>query len=144
VTVPAPGRLFGRTGELDAMRQLIANVRSGQSAVLVLRGEAGGFALPDTADLPRRIEDQYLERLAELPEPARRLVLLAAAYPVGDSALILRAAQVLGLDIGAMNLAAGSALSDSLGPLAVEQERLAGRDGGGKRQTNRRGARSWT
>ena len=33
--------LLGRTAELDTLRQLIANVRAGQSAVLVVRGEAG-------------------------------------------------------------------------------------------------------
>jgi DNA-binding CsgD family transcriptional regulator len=73
---------------------------------------AGGFALPDAGDLPRRIEDQYIDRLGALPREAQRLVLLAAADPVGDSALILRAAQILGLDIGAMNLAAAAGLLD--------------------------------
>jgi DNA-binding CsgD family transcriptional regulator len=73
---------------------------------------AGGFALPDTGDLPRRIEGQYVERLRELPEVVQRLVLLAAADPVGDSALILRAARVLGLDISAMNTAADVGLLD--------------------------------
>ena len=49
---------------------------------------AGGFALPDAGDLPRRIEDQYAARLGELPDEVQRLVLLAAADPVGDPALI--------------------------------------------------------
>jgi DNA-binding CsgD family transcriptional regulator len=71
---------------------------------------AGGFALPDAGDLPRRIEDQYAARLGKLPTEVQRLVLLAAADPVGDPALILRAAQVLGLDIGAMNLAVAADL----------------------------------
>jgi DNA-binding CsgD family transcriptional regulator len=66
---------------------------------------AGGFALPDAGDLPRRIEDQYAARLGKLPAEVQRLVLLAAADPVGDPALILRAAQVLGLDTGTMDLA---------------------------------------
>ena len=71
---------------------------------------AGGFALPDAGDLPRRIEDQYAARLGELPAGVRRLVLIAAADPVGDPALILRAARVLGLDTGTMNLAAAADL----------------------------------
>ncbi len=71
---------------------------------------AGGFALPDTVDVTRRIENQYAERLAELPEEVRRLVLLAAADPVGDPALILRAAQVLGLDIRTVDAAAATGL----------------------------------
>ena len=71
---------------------------------------AGGFALPDAGDLPRRIEDQYAARLGELPAEVQRLILLAAADPVGDPALILRAAQVLGLDTGAINLAVAADL----------------------------------
>ena len=71
---------------------------------------AGGFALPDAGDLPRRIEDQYAARLGELPAEVQRLILLAAADPVGDPALILRAAEVLGLDPGTMNLAVAADL----------------------------------
>ena len=71
---------------------------------------AGGFALPDAGDLPGRIEAQYLERLGELPEQAQRLVLLAAADPVGNAALILRAAYGLGLDIAGVTLAADAGL----------------------------------
>ena len=71
---------------------------------------AGGFALPDAGDLPRRIEAQYLERLGELPEQAQRLILLAAADPVGDAGLILRGAHVLGLDTGGLGLAAEAGL----------------------------------
>ena len=47
---------------------------------------AGGFALPHAGDLPTRIDDQYVKRLRELPRVAQRLVLLAAADPVEDSA----------------------------------------------------------
>ncbi len=71
---------------------------------------AGGFALPDAGDLPRRIEDQYAARLGELPTEVQRLILLAAADPVGDPALILRAARVLGLDTGTVHLAAAADL----------------------------------
>lgn len=46
-------------------------------------GLAGGYALPDAADLPQRIEDQYARRVGELPDGAQRLLLLAAADPVG-------------------------------------------------------------
>jgi DNA-binding CsgD family transcriptional regulator len=73
---------------------------------------AGGFALPRAGDLPKRIENQYIERLRELPPETQRLVLLAAADPVGDSALLLRAARALQLDIAAVNLAAEAGLLD--------------------------------
>ncbi len=71
---------------------------------------AGGFALPDAGDVPRRLEDQYARRLRDLPDHAQRLILLAAADPVGDATLVLRAAQVLGLDIKAIDLAAEAGL----------------------------------
>ena len=73
---------------------------------------AGGFALPDAGDLPRLIEDQYVERLGTLPPDAQRLVLLAAADPVGEVALILRAAQRLGLNIGVLEAAAEAGFLD--------------------------------
>jgi DNA-binding CsgD family transcriptional regulator len=73
---------------------------------------AGGFALPHAGDLPKRIEDQYLARLGNLPDEAQQLVLLAAADPVGDSALIFRAAQVLGLDIRAIDFVGAAGLID--------------------------------
>src|SRR5580693_7087897 len=136
---PAPDYLAGlpelRLGGLDeqSARALLATVISGPLdesvrarilaethghplALLELyRGRsaadlAGGFALPDTGDLPRRIEDRYAARLSELPAEVQRLVLLAAADPVGDPALILRAAEVLGLDPGTMNLAVAADL----------------------------------
>jgi DNA-binding CsgD family transcriptional regulator len=71
---------------------------------------AGGFALPDAGDLPRRIENQYIERLGELPPEAQRMTLLAAADPVGDAALVFRAARLLGLDAGAANPAVAAGL----------------------------------
>jgi DNA-binding CsgD family transcriptional regulator/tetratricopeptide (TPR) repeat protein len=58
---------------------------------------AGGFAGPDAAGLPGRLQDHYLQRVRALPEPARRLMLLAAADPTGDAALLWRAAPILGL-----------------------------------------------
>jgi DNA-binding CsgD family transcriptional regulator len=59
---------------------------------------AGGFALPDAGDLPRRLEDHYVRRLDALPAETRRLMLLAAADPVGDATLLWRAAQRLGIE----------------------------------------------
>src|SRR4051794_35081569 len=51
-------------------------------------GFAGGFATVDEMSLSDRIEDEYLVRLRTLPEDTQRLVLLAAADSVGDTALI--------------------------------------------------------
>jgi AAA ATPase domain len=41
VTVQPPPRLLGRVGELEVLRRLLADVRGGKSAVLVVRGEPG-------------------------------------------------------------------------------------------------------
>jgi DNA-binding CsgD family transcriptional regulator len=59
---------------------------------------AGGFGLPAATNLPRHLEDLYLRRVGELPEATQRLLLLAAAEPTGDPALIWRAAHWLGVD----------------------------------------------
>jgi AAA ATPase domain len=58
---------------------------------------AGGFGLPVALPLSAGIEQSFARRLARLPRDARRLLLLAAAEPVGDPALLWRAAQQLGI-----------------------------------------------
>ena len=62
---------------------------------------AGGPGLGGPAGLPGRIEESFGRRLELLPEPARRLVLLAAADPAGDAALLWRACALAGIDPGA-------------------------------------------
>jgi DNA-binding CsgD family transcriptional regulator len=58
---------------------------------------AGGFGLPAALPLSSGIEQSYARRLGRLPRDARRLLLLAAAEPVGDRALLRRAALLLGI-----------------------------------------------
>jgi DNA-binding CsgD family transcriptional regulator len=62
---------------------------------------AGGFGLPVAMPLSSQIEKNFERRLAGLPEDSRRLLLLAAADPVGDPALVLRAAGSLGISASA-------------------------------------------
>jgi DNA-binding CsgD family transcriptional regulator/tetratricopeptide (TPR) repeat protein len=57
---------------------------------------AGGFGLLGQ-DLPGRIEERFVQRLGTLSETGRRLLLVAAADPVGDPLLLWRAAERLGL-----------------------------------------------
>jgi DNA-binding CsgD family transcriptional regulator len=57
---------------------------------------AGGFGLP-TVPLSASIEESFTRRLASLPRDERRLLLLAAADPLGDPALLWRAADRLGI-----------------------------------------------
>jgi DNA-binding CsgD family transcriptional regulator len=77
---------------------------------------AGGFGLPAALPLSAGIEQSFTRRLARLPRDARRLLLLAAAEPVGDPALLWRAAQQLGIPETAAH--------------AVESEGLLTLDGG--------------
>ncbi len=58
---------------------------------------AGGFGLPAAVPLHAGIEDRFVRWFAALPADARRLVLLAAADPTGDAALVWRAAERLGI-----------------------------------------------
>jgi DNA-binding CsgD family transcriptional regulator len=55
---------------------------------------AGGFGLP-AVPLSTSIEESFTRRLARLPGDARRLLLIAAADPTGDPAVMWRAAQQL-------------------------------------------------
>ncbi|MGO9487892.1 MAG: helix-turn-helix transcriptional regulator [Solirubrobacteraceae bacterium] len=96
--------------------QLVAETRGNPLALLELpRGLtaaelAGGFALPDAGGLPAHLEDHYVRRLRKLPEPTQRLMLLAAADPLGDATLIRRAAATAGVGAAALTLAEGEQL----------------------------------
>ena len=58
---------------------------------------AGGFGLPGALPLSERIEQSFQRRLAVLSSDAQRLLLLAAAEPLGDPALLWNAARRLGI-----------------------------------------------
>jgi DNA-binding CsgD family transcriptional regulator len=62
---------------------------------------AGGFGLLDAPGLSGRIEDSFRRRLAGLPAETQRLLLVAAAEPVGDPVLLWRAAERLGIGVQA-------------------------------------------
>src|SRR5918998_1221164 len=106
-----PGRLDERVRQ-----RIVAETRGNPLALLELpRGMtavqlSGGFELPDAADLAGRLEDRYLQRVRELPEATQRLLLLAAADPVGDAALLWRAAATLSIAITAITPAAEAQL----------------------------------
>jgi DNA-binding CsgD family transcriptional regulator len=58
---------------------------------------AGGFGLPAEMPLSASIEKSFSRRLLGLPKNVRRLLLVAATDPVGDPALVWRAAERLGI-----------------------------------------------
>ncbi|GAA1377293.1 ATP-binding protein [Catellatospora chokoriensis] len=96
-----PGPLDERVRE-----RILEESRGNPLALLVLPTDltlpelAGGFGLPTSrspTSRTSRIERCYLRRLGALPPQARQLLLVAAADPVGDPALLWRAAAGLGL-----------------------------------------------
>ena len=85
------------------LERIVAETRGNPLALLELPRElspaqlAGGFGLPEVRPALDRIEDSFLRRIELLPEPARMLLVLAAADPTGDAVLVWRAARQLGL-----------------------------------------------
>jgi DNA-binding CsgD family transcriptional regulator/tetratricopeptide (TPR) repeat protein len=106
-----PGRLDERVAD-----ELLAETRGNPLALLELpRGLtaaqlAGGFALPGALSLSGRIEESFLKRLENLPTETQRLLVVAAAEPTGDPALLWRAAEQLGITSTALEPAESIAL----------------------------------
>jgi DNA-binding CsgD family transcriptional regulator len=94
-----PGRLD------DHVRDRIISETGGNPLALLELSQAmsrseraSGFAPPPAGDIPGRMEQRYLSRVSALPESTRLLVLLAAADPLGDAALLWRAADRLSVE----------------------------------------------
>ena len=62
---------------------------------------AGGFERPDARPLASQIERSFAQRVESLSPETRRLLLTAAAEPVGDVSLLLRALTALGVPVSA-------------------------------------------
>jgi DNA-binding CsgD family transcriptional regulator len=83
--------------------RIVAETRGNPLALLELpRGRsaaelAGGFGLAQVLPLPGRIEESFVRRVEALPAQSRLLLLVAAAEPAGDPALVWRAARWLEL-----------------------------------------------
>jgi hypothetical protein len=107
-------------GPIDARvrDQILAETRGNPLALLGLpRGLtvaelAGGFGLPAVVPLAGRIEESFGRRVGALPHQTRRLLLLAAADPSGDPALVWWAAARLGVGAEAAALAAEAGLAE--------------------------------
>jgi DNA-binding CsgD family transcriptional regulator len=85
----------------DVLERIVVETHGNPLALLELpRGLtptqlAGGFGLPAAVPLSAIIEESFTRRLTNLPGGARRFLLVAAADPVGDPALVWRAAREL-------------------------------------------------
>jgi DNA-binding CsgD family transcriptional regulator len=93
------------SGPLDerVRERIIAETRGNPLALLELPHGmtpaqlAGGFGLQDAPALSGRIEESFQRRLETMPADTRLLLLAAAAEPLGDVALLWRAADRLGI-----------------------------------------------
>ena len=71
---------------------------------------AGGFGLVGAQALTGRIEESFVRRVEALSDETRRLLLVAAAEPVGDPLLLGRAAERLWISPAAAEEAAADGL----------------------------------
>jgi DNA-binding CsgD family transcriptional regulator/tetratricopeptide (TPR) repeat protein len=100
----SPVRLDGQVRD-----RIVAETRGNPLALIELpRGLtvtelAGGFGLLAGSGLSGQISASFLRRLRTLPDHAQRLVLLAAAEPLGDPLLLWRAGGLLGIDLEAID-----------------------------------------
>nr|WP_221374155.1 AAA family ATPase [Actinoplanes polyasparticus] len=99
----APGGLDPRVRE-----RILAECRGNPLALLELprglsRAELafGGATDAEATPLAHRLEREFLRQLTPLPVSTRRLLLVAAAEPVGDAGLLWLAAARLGIGAGA-------------------------------------------
>ncbi|MFC0682654.1 AAA family ATPase [Lysobacter korlensis] len=107
-------------GPLDARvrNRILAETRGNPLALLELPHGLGavepGLAQDagDDDDLARRIERGFFARMEPLPQATRTLLLLAAAEPLGDVALLWRAAGKLGIGPDAVAPATEAGLLD--------------------------------
>ncbi|MBZ6254092.1 AAA family ATPase [Streptomyces olivaceus] len=103
----------------DRLRaRILAEARGNPLALLELRRDLTGTELPDTLGLPDpgpvagRVERSFLGRVRSLPPQTQRLLLTAAAEPIGDVALFRRAVEKLGIEPGAAHPAIAARLID--------------------------------
>jgi DNA-binding CsgD family transcriptional regulator len=99
--------MHGRLDE-QVQQRIVAEARGNALALMELPREltpaesAGGFAVPDVQRTSLPVERSFLRRLQSLSEDSQLLVLAAAAEPVGDVQVLMRAVAALGVDVDAL------------------------------------------
>jgi DNA-binding CsgD family transcriptional regulator/uncharacterized membrane protein (DUF2068 family) len=108
-----PGRLDGPVRD-----RIVAETRGNPLALIELpRGLtaaqlAGGFERPDARPLASQIEQNFARRVEALPPDTQRLLLTAAAEPVGDVSLLVRALALLEVPMSTAAAAEAAGLID--------------------------------
>jgi len=108
-----PGRLDERVRD-----RIVAETRGNPLALMELpRGMtaaqlAGGFERPDARPLASQIEQNFARRVEALPSDTQRLLLTAAAEPVGDVPLLIRALRLLDVPMSTAAPAEAAGLVD--------------------------------
>ena len=107
----------------NVLERVVAETRGNPLALLELPHGLtsarlnGGFALPVSVPMSGRIEASFRRRVADLPAEARRLLLVAAAEPTGDPALVWRAAAQVGVAGSAADAVENEGLLDMNTPV---------------------------
>ena len=97
--------------------RILAEARGNPLALLELpRGlsatELAGFGTGAMSKVPTGLDENFRRRIEVLPEETRRLLLIAAADPLGDAVLVRRAAELCGIAAGAAAPAVESGLCE--------------------------------
>ena len=108
------------TGPLDerVRDQIVAETRGNPLALLELPRVltpaelAGGFGLPGALAVAVDVEENFRRRIEGLPPDTRRLLLLAAADPAADPALVWQAAARSGISVRAAGPAVEAGLAE--------------------------------
>ena len=94
--------------------RIVAETRGNPLALIELPhgvpGVPGVPGMSSVSGVPGQIEDSFRRRLEVLPAATQRLMLVAAAEPAGEPALLWRAAEELGVAAGAVVPAADAGL----------------------------------
>jgi DNA-binding CsgD family transcriptional regulator/tetratricopeptide (TPR) repeat protein len=96
---------FRYVRDKNTRNRIIAEARGNPLALLEFPQGLSSAELADRGErraegpLSKHLQDSFSARVEELPAEARLLLLLAAAEPLGDAALLWRAAQQLDIDV---------------------------------------------
>ena len=124
--------------------RVLAEARGNPLALLELPRDVAPaeFVLRDEQPLHSRLEAEFRHRVEQLPEATQRLLLLAAAEPTGEPALLWRSAAEVGIDVGAVAPAVGNGMVE-IGPrIAFRHPLLRSAIYGAASAENRRAAHS--